>query len=101
MTRGRARALGECGHSASPGVVHCRRARRVGAVASEARAIVIEAEEIGGAVQLGGIVVAQVLGAQMVQVGFGQDKGAARFGHLGAVHGQEPVGVHPARGAKV
>ena len=51
----------------------------------------IEVEIIHPAVQLGGEVIAQVFRIQVVQIGARHDEGAAGFGHLGAVHGDEAV----------
>ena len=53
----------------------------------------IQVEIIHPAGEFGGEVVAQVLRAQVVQIGAGLDEGAAGLGHFGAVHGDKAVAV--------
>ena len=56
----------------------------------------VQVEVLDAAAELGRVVVAQVFRVQVVEVGARLDEGAARLGHLLAVHGQ--VAVHVQRG---
>ena len=70
-------------------------------VGIHARGEIIEAQVdvIEAVAELGGEVVAQVIGGQQVEVAARGDVGAARLGHLLAVDGQEAMHVHAGRAA--
>ena len=62
--------------------------------------IEIEVDILNAGAELGGEVIAQILGGKMLQVVARVDKGAAALGHLGAVYGQKAVRVHGTRCAQ-
>ena len=60
----------------------------------------VEVDVIHAGAELGSEVVAQVLRVQVLEIGARLDEGAARLGHLLAVHGQEAVREDRGRGAE-
>ena len=67
------------------------------AVGFLAEVVKVEVKVFDARAEFAGEVVAQVFGAQVFEVGFGLDEGAARFAHFFAVDGEETVAVHSGR----